>query len=73
MLGNKLCHLKHINCALSAKNNFQLVVSIDVPSVGLILQVILFDILPQFFNNLGTRHWSLAYHSFQFWSKPHRL
>lgn len=47
MLGDELRHLKHIDGLFAAEHRLESGISIDVPLVRRILQVILFDINPQ--------------------------
>ncbi len=60
VLGNKLGHLKHRNNPFSLENLFQVRIGIDIASVLFVLEVVLFDVDPEFFDDLRPRHWPLA-------------
>ena len=44
MLGDQLCHLKHVHLLLAAKHRFELVISIDVTLILGILKIIFLDV-----------------------------
>ena len=51
----ELGHLKHANLLLSTKNTSKLLVGVDHPSVLRVLQVVLLDVDPELFDDLGSR------------------
>lgn len=55
-------HFKHGHLALTTKDRLQLLVSVDVGLLGLILQAMFFDIVPQFLGELPTGGWFRSHH-----------
>ena len=73
MFGNKFGHLKHADCSLAVKDLLEGSVCIDVPPILRILQVVLFDVLPEFFYDFRARHRALANDLSQVRADVHRL
>lgn len=55
MVGNELGHFEHGHLGFAAEYCFELVVGIDHAAVGRILQVELFDVVPDLLGHFGTR------------------
>src|SRR5438034_3156226 len=55
MAGNQLGHLEHRYLFLAAENLPQLVIGIDQAPVDRVLQLVLLDVVPDFFGDFGTR------------------
>lgn len=62
MSAHQFGHFKHGHLALAAKDSLQLFVSVDVGLLGLILQTMLFDVVPQFLGDLATRSGLSSHH-----------
>ena len=73
MLRNKFNHLEHRNNRFSFENFFQVSVGINIASVLFVLKAVLFDVHPEFFDNLGTGHWPLTDDCSQVLADFHRL
>jgi len=73
MPGNKLGHLKHVYNPFSLENFLQVCVGIDIASILFVLKAVLFDVHPEFFDNLGTGHWPFADDCSQVLADFHRL
>ena len=48
MRADEFRHLKHRNLLLAAKNDLELVIRIDHPFIGGVLQIVLLDVSPDF-------------------------
>ena len=55
MTRNEFSHFKHGDLFLATENGFQFVVRIDIAFVCFILQLVLFDVFPDFFGHFSTR------------------
>lgn len=55
MLGNELGHLKHRDLRFAGEHSLQIGVAVDIPSVLLVLQIVLLDVLPKFLDDLSSR------------------
>ena len=49
MTRNEFRHFKHGDLFLATENGFQLVICVDIAFVGFILQLVLLDVIPNFF------------------------
>ena len=56
MLAYHFGKFKHRDLAFSAKHYFQLLISIDHTLVLLVLKFVLLDVVPDFFDDLSSRH-----------------
>src|SRR3989344_8331817 len=73
MLGKKLGHFKHTDDRLSAKDLFQIFVSVDITPILRVLKTMRINIHPKFFYNFGSGHRTLADYHRQLWADVHRL
>lgn len=73
MLRNELGHFKHADRGLAAENLLQVFVRIDVPLILLVLQTVLFDVDPEFFDDFRARHWTLTNDGGEFSAHSHRF
>ena len=51
MFADEFGHLKHIDGRFAAEDGFELIVRVNLTPIFLVLQVLLFDIRPQFLNH----------------------
>ena len=71
VLGDQLGHFKHADLSLTAKNFFQVFIGIYIALILLILQAVLFDVDPKFFNDFGAGHRALTNHRGEFATYGH--
>lgn len=62
---DELCHLEHGHLVL-AENDAELVISLDVALIRRILEIMLFDIVPEFLYHFRARKGPLADHRLEF-------
>src|SRR6187402_3565673 len=53
MLAHNLCEVEHGNLALASEQHFQLCISVDVALVGLVLETVLLNVIPNLFDDLS--------------------
>src|SRR4029079_10112597 len=53
---DQLRHLEHRDAALATEHRAQLVVGVDLPTVLLVLEAVLLDVVPDPRRDLGARH-----------------
>jgi len=73
VLRNFFCHLEHVYCALCSENFCQLVIWNDIALIFHVLALVFFDIDPQLFYDLCTRHGSWANNCLQIFADLYRL
>ena len=73
MLGDELGHFKHTDRLFAFKYFLEIFIGIDIALVLGVLKTILFDVYPEFFNNLRSRHRPLANYKSQFGTDIHWL
>src|SRR4030042_6104226 len=73
MFANQLGHFEHRNFLFSSEYSLQVSISIDISLVYWILQLVLFDISPQFFGNFCSWKWLTTYNFCQFFTNLHGL
>jgi len=56
MAGNQLRHLKHSDALLAVEHDLQRVIRIDLSPLLGILELVLFDVVPEFFGQFTTRN-----------------
>ena len=70
---DELGHLEHRNLALAAKERAELIVGHDIALVLRVLEVVRLNVLPQFLNDLPSRHRPRARHCLKFGRELHWL
>ena len=71
MLGNEFRHFKHIHHRLATEHFLQVFVGIDVTLVLWILEILLLDVDPELFDDLGPWHWPFSDYRREFLADIH--
>lgn len=73
MSGDELGHLEHRDFLLATEDRKQLVISDDIALILWVLEIVLLDVDPDLFDDLGAGHRALADDRLEFCGKFHWL